>query len=220
MVNNKINMSGYYELFNDKDIIYGFLNSFILAITTTIISIFIGLSTIKYFFLQGKTKVFLLFNLLNLILPETVLAIALLLFFSSFNISLGFITLLITHVMFTLGYVMPLLYQKWLDINKLYIIAAYDLGANNDIAWKSIVLKLLKPSILTTSFLSFILSFDDYIFSFFCSSADTLTIVNPLLEMLKNGLNLKSKALFSCMIFFSIILSILYLLYIGFNNEK
>jgi spermidine/putrescine transport system permease protein len=220
IIDKKLNFSGYLQLFEDKEIIYGFINSFFLAITSTLITIYIALSAIKYFFLNGTTRIFLFFNLLNLILPETVLAIALLLFFTYFNITLGFITLLISHVMLSLGYVMPLLYQKWLDINKLFITAAYDLGANNEFVWKTIILKLLQPTILTTGFLSFILSFDDYIFSFFCSSVDTLTIINPLLSLLKNGLNIKVKALFVCMIFFSFLLTIFYLFYIGFNYEE
>ena len=178
------------------------------------------LYAIKYFFLKGKSKFFLIFNILNLILPETVIAISLLLFFAHFNIGLGYTTLIIAHVVFVLGYSIPLLYQKWLEIDKIYMIAAYDLGANDSFVWKTIILQLLKPTIITTSFLSFILSFDDYIFSYFCSSIETVTISNPLLLLLKNGLSLKIKALFVCMISFSFLLSILYLLYVGFNYEK
>ena len=220
IVNNQFDFSGYKELFQDVDILYGCFNSLLIAILTVIISSLIALYAIKYFFLQGKLKYFLLFNFLNLVLPETVIAISLLLFFSYFNIELGYITLIISHVVLVLGYITPLLYQKWLDINKLYIVASYDLGANDSFVWKTIILQLLKPTIISTSFLSFILSFDDYIFSYFCSSIDTVTISNPLLSLLKNGLNLKVKALFVCMISFSFLLSIIYLLYVGFNYEK
>ena len=220
IVNNQLNFSGYLELFQDSEILQGCINSLFIAILTVIISSLIALYAIKYFFLKGKSKFFLAFNLLNLILPETVIAISLLLFFTYCNISLGYITLIISHIVFVLGYIIPLLYQKWNDINKLYILAAYDLGANDSFAWKTIILPLLKPAIITTSFLSFILSFDDYIFSYFCTSIDTVTISNPLLSLLKNGLSLKVKSLFVCMIFFSLLLSIIYLLYVGFNYEK
>lgn len=220
IVNNRFNFSGYLELFEDLDILYACLNSFLIAFITIIISSLMTLYAIKYFFLKGKSKFFLIFNILNLILPETVIAISLLLFFAHFNIGLGYTTLIIAHVVFVLGYSIPLLYQKWLEIDKIYMIAAYDLGANDSFVWKTIILQLLKPTIITTSFLSFILSFDDYIFSYFCSSIETVTISNPLLLLLKNGLSLKIKALFVCMISFSFLLSILYLLYVGFNYEK
>ena len=163
---------------------------------------------IKYFFLKGKSNFFLALNILNLILPETVIAISLLLFFNNLNIKLGYLTLIISHIVLILGYTIPLLYQKWLEINKLYILAAYDLGANDSFVWKTIVLSLLKPTIITIIFLSFILSFDDYIFSYFCSSVDTTTISNPILYLLKNGLNLKVKALFVCTIIFSLLILI------------
>jgi spermidine/putrescine transport system permease protein len=220
IVNNSLNFSGYLELFADSEILYACLNSFFIAFTTIIISSAITLYAIKYFFLQGQSKIFLIFNLLNLILPETVIAISLLLFFAHFNISLGYTTLIISHVVFVLGYTIPLLYQKWLELDKIYILAAYDLGADDSFVWKTITLQLLKPTIITTSFLSFILSFDDYIFSYFCASIETVTISNPLLSLLKNGLSLKLKALFFCMISFSFLLSVIYLLYVGFNYEK
>ncbi len=220
IVNNKFDLSGYIELFNDSEILYGCLNSLLIAIATVIFSLFIALQAIKYFFLEGKSKFFLIFNFLNIIFPETVIAISLLLFFTYFRISLGYITLIISHIVLSLGYIIPLLYEKWLNINKLYILAAYDLGANDSFVWKSIILHLLKPTIITSCFLSFILSFDDYIFSYFCTSVDTITISNPMLFLLKNGLNIKVKSLFFCMISFSLLLSIIYLLYVGFKDEK
>jgi spermidine/putrescine transport system permease protein len=220
VVNYKLNFSGYLELFQDTEIFHASLNSLLIAITTVVISSLIGLYAIKYFFLQGKSKIFLIFNFLNLILPETVIAISLLLFFTYLKISLGYITLIIAHIVFVLGYIIPLLYQKWLEIDKNYILVAYDLGASDSFIWKTIILPLLKPTIITTSFLGFILSFDDYIFSYFCSGVETVTISNPLLFLLKNGLSLKIKALFFCMIFFSFLLSIIYLVYVGFNYEK
>lgn len=220
ILDNQFNFSGYIELFNDNDILQGAINSIIIGLITVGISLLISLYAIKYFFLKGKSNFFLALNILNLILPETVIAISLLLFFNNLNIKLGYLTLIISHIVLILGYTIPLLYQKWLEINKLYILAAYDLGANDSFVWKTIVLSLLKPTIITIIFLSFILSFDDYIFSYFCSSVDTTTISNPILYLLKNGLNLKVKALFVCTIIFSLLILIIYLLYTGFNYEK
>lgn len=218
--NNNINFSGYIDLFSDRQIIYSFFNSIFIAIITIIISLFIALCSIKYFFLNKKSLLLFLVSYLNLMIPETVLAIALLLFFTLAKIKLSIYTLIISHIVLTLGYVVPLLLQKFYDINTLYIVAAYDLGASVDFTWKTIIIPLLKPTIIASAFLTFIISFDDYVFSFFCTSVETLTISTPLLSLLRTGLNLKIKAFFSCMIFFSLGLGTLYLLYVGFNNEK
>lgn len=220
VINDDFTLEAYRNLFEDTSIIQGFLHSIFIGIITVIVVIKISLSTIKYFFLNGSQKIFLLFNILNLVIPETILAIALLLFFSYLNITLGVTTLIIAHIAFITSYTIPLLYQKWLEVNTLYITAAQDLGAHKNYIWKSIVIKLLEPTIISISFLSFILSFDDYIFSYFCAGIDTATIATPLLTLLHNGLTPKVKALFSCIMLFSFIICIVYLVYIGIKNGK
>lgn len=220
IINNELNLNAYYELFKDSEVIYGFINSIIVAIITVLITIKISLLTIKYFFLNGIQKIFLFFNIFNLLIPEIVFGVSLLLFFSFLNITLGFHTLIISHIVFIISYTIPLIYQKWIEINPLYLIAAQDLGANKNYIWKTIIIKLLEPTIISASFLAFILSFDDYIFSYFCANVDTLTLVSPLLSLLRNGISPKIKALFFCILLFSLIICISYIIYIGIKNEK
>jgi spermidine/putrescine transport system permease protein len=211
---------GFKEVFYDKEIIYSFLYSIFIATVTVLITLFITINAIKDVFLHNTNNKIVLISFLNLILPETVLAILLLIFFTTFNIPIGMLTLLIGHILLAIGYVLPLLLQKYLDINKLYFIAGYDLGASKEYVWQTIAKPLLKPTIIACAFLGFILSFDDYVFSFFCSSTEYSTISNPLLSLLKTGLTLKIKAFFVSILGFSFFIGLFYLLYIGFNNEK
>lgn len=211
---------GFKEIFCDQEIIYSFLHSIVIATATVSITLFITINAIKDVFLHNTNKKIVFISFLNLILPETVLAILLLIFFTTFNIPIGILTLLVGHILLAIGYVLPLLLQKYLDINKLYFIAAYDLGASKEYVWQTITKPLLKPTIIACAFLGFILSFDDYVFSFFCNSAEYSTISNPLLALLKTGLTLKIKAFFVSILGFSFLIGLFYLLYIGFNNEK
>lgn len=219
-INNSFDLSGYKELFLDQEIFYAFLNSLLVASLTVILSLTICLFSIKYFFLNKKSNLLIYLTLPNLIIPENVLAIGLLLFFTFLNFKFGLITLIISHTVLSIGYMMPLLYQRWLELNKLHIIAAYDLGASNNYVWKTIVLTFLKPTIIATSFLSFILSFDDYVFSYFCSSVETITIINPLLNLLRTGLTPKLKACAFIIFLFSFFLGLLYMIYVGFIDEN
>lgn len=220
IINGKFTLHGFIEVFEDKEIVKSFFYSICIGFATVCLTLFITIKAIKDIFLHNTSNKILLLSFLNLILPETVLAILLLILFTTFNIPIGLTTLLIGHVLLAIGYVLPLLLQKYLDINKLYFIAAYDLGASQEYVWKTIAKPLLKPTIIACAFLGFILSFDDYVFSFFCNSAEYSTISNPLLSLLKTGLTLKIKAFFVSMLGFSLLIGLFYLFYIGFNNEK
>jgi spermidine/putrescine transport system permease protein len=218
--NNSFTLSGFREIFQDKEIGYSFLHSIFIAIATVLSTLFISIKAVKDIFLRNKNSNILLLSFLNLLLPETVLAILLLIFFTALKIEISLMTLLIGHILLALGYVLPLLIQKYADINHLYFIAAYDLGASKEYVWKTITKPLLKPTIIACSFLGFIISFDDYVFSFFCNSAEYPTIANPLLALLKTGLTLKIKAFFVLIMTFSFLIGLFYILYMGFHNEK
>jgi spermidine/putrescine transport system permease protein len=151
-------------------------------------------------------------------MPEIVLAIALFIFFMHCKISLGYTTLIISHVSLVLGYIIPLISMKWEEINKKYFTIAYNLGATKESVWYSIIIPILKPTLLGLFFFSFIISFNDYIFFYFCSATDTKIITNPLLGIVKNGLNQEARALYGIMLTLSTFFIITYYLY-GYYHE-
>lgn len=220
MINWTFNLSAYQLIIQDQQLIASFFNSFILAICNVIITIFISLQTIKYFFFYKNNNFFLVINYTNIILPEIIIAIAMLLFFTITHIPLGMLSLLICHVNFALSYSLPLLYQKWNEFDKTYILTAYDLGANKKYIWKTIIFPYLKPTTKIISFICFILSFDDYIFFYFCSGAGTNLLISNILNLLRLGISPALKALFSLIFLFSTITCLIYLFFNGVNNEK
>jgi spermidine/putrescine transport system permease protein len=221
LVDGVITLGGYLKLFLDLEVMSSFLTSIFIALLTSFITLYIAIQSIKYFFLSGSVPVFVvIFNFLNLILPEVVLALALFIFYNYFSLSLGYVTLIISHVAFSLAYALPLLNQKWHELNKVYITVAYDLGADNEFIWKTIIIKLLRPTIITLSFLIFVLSFDDYIFSYFCAGVESLTLSNRLMFYLKNGLTHQVKCLYGIIFFFSLLLAVIFIIHTVKNNEQ
>ncbi len=219
-INNIFDLGGYKEILFDSEVIVSFFTSCFLAILNAIITIFISLQTIKHFFFYKNNNLFIILTYLNIILPEIIVGIAMLLFFTWVHIPLGFFSLLICHINFSLSYSIPLLYQRWNEFDKKYILTAHDLGANKKYIWKTIIIPYLKPTIIIVAFLCFILSFDDYIFSYFCSSTGTHLFINTILELLRLGLSPKIKSLFTIQFLFSTIICLVYLLFNGTKNEK
>ena len=212
-INGSFTFNSFYIFFNTSDLLKGLVSSFYISFISMIISLSLLLSILKYLFLYKNSKIIFYLTIPALIIPEVVLAVSLLMFFITLNIPLGKLTLIASYVTFSLGYTVPLLYQKWLQFNQTYIIAAEDLGASNDMIWKTIIIPLFKPIFISAGFLSFILAFDDYLFAYFCSAPDTLTLSMPLLQMLRNGMSQEIKVLSTIIMVFSFLIGSAYIVY-------
>jgi spermidine/putrescine transport system permease protein len=104
--------------------------------------------------------------------PEVVIGAALLSFFLSFNIfALGFTTLLIAHVMFSISFVVIVVRSRLIGFDRRLEEASADLGASPLTTFRKITLPLLAPGVASAAMLSFALSVDDFVISNFNSGA-------------------------------------------------
>jgi spermidine/putrescine transport system permease protein len=209
----KFSFCNYYKIFERKDIIEAFFNSFFIGFSSVIFSIFVSLLGIAYLFFKGDESYALYFLMSNLIIPEIVLAISLLLFFTITSFKLGFISLFIAHTTMGIGYVFPFLYQRWKEIDNNIVIAAYDLGASSLKVWQTIILPMFKNYLISSGVLVFILSFDDYLLSYFCSSSEYTTISMAILSMLRTGISPELQALSAVLIILSTAFAVIYFSY-------
>jgi len=136
----------------------------------------------------------------NIMIPEIVLAIMLLLFFLWAGLPLGALTLTMAHTVVGLGYAFPLVYQRWLECDTELIEASYDLGATAVQTWRRVIIPFLKPALLTAGLLVFILSFDDFLLAYFCSSPEFQTLPMAFLSMLRVGIPPQFNALATLML--------------------
>lgn len=190
----------YKELFVSHELWSAFFTSLFVAITSTAISLLMGLSFIFFHFSGGKVKRALPMFYTNLIIPEIMLSISLLTFFVFFKVTLGFTTLIIAHTVLGLGFVIPMLYSRYSQLDTSIFQAATLLGASELKTFTSVVIPLLKPALISSGILIFILSFDDFIFSCFCAGTAVETISLYLLSMLRLGISPVVNAL-SCLLF-------------------
>jgi spermidine/putrescine transport system permease protein len=140
-----------------------------LAALSTIIATTVGtmmaLALVRYQF-RGRR----LSNLLIVIpmaTPEVVIGAALLSLFVFHGIALGFSTLLIAHVMFSISFVVVVVRSRLIGFDRSLEEAAMDLGASPLTTFRTVTLPLILPAILAAGLLAFALSVDDFVISNF-----------------------------------------------------
>ena len=179
----------YQELFHASFLWKSFANSLIVAGCSTAISLGFGLFLIYYATRGGKIKRYIGLFYGNLVIPETVLAVSLLAFFSLFSIPLGLVTLVFAHSVLGLGVTVPILYARFLELDVKLSEASFVLGASTSQTFFKVTLPLMLPTAITTALLVFILSFDDFILSYFCAGSTAQTLSLYILSMIRSGIS-------------------------------
>jgi spermidine/putrescine transport system permease protein len=135
------------------------------TVIAVVLGIGVALATIRYRF-RGRGAVDQLV-LLPLATPEVVLGAALLGLFLTMSLARGFATILIAHVMFTLGYVVLTIRARLEGMDLHIEEAAMDLGANQWQTLRRITLPLIAPGVAAAGLLAFAISLDDFVITNF-----------------------------------------------------
>ncbi len=195
----------YGDLLMDSRIGSAFWVSFRVAILTSILSAFLGtLGAIAVDNLSPKVKSAVsAFIYLPLIIPEIILGIALLIFFSLTPLPFGITTLVIAHSTFCIPYVFIMVSIRLRGISKSLTEAARDLGATKSHTLRTVILPLVMPSVLTGALLSVAMSLDDVVISTFVSGPTSLTLPVHIFSMIKLGVSPIINALCSIILLFT-----------------
>jgi spermidine/putrescine transport system permease protein len=200
----------YKELIDSVYLWKAFGNSLLVACCSTIISVCMGICLIFYGTRGGRVGSFLTIFYGNIVIPETVLAVSLLGFFSLFSISLGFTTLIVGHTVLGLGFVIPIVYARYQELDYRLTEASLVLGATPTQTFYKVILPLLKPALITSALLVFIISFDDFILTYFCAGSSVQTLSLYILSMLRSGVSPVVNALSSVLLCISSILVLIF----------
>lgn len=200
----------YIELFEATFLWQSFLNSLIVAMCSTLISLIMGIFLIFYAAQGGRIGKFLSLFYGNVVIPETVLAVSLLGFFTLMSIPLGLVTLILAHTVLGLGFVIPIVYAKYLELDPRLTEASLVLGASPLQTFFKVTLPLLRPSLISTGLLVFIISFDDFILAYFCAGSTSQTLSLYILSMLRSGVSPIVNALSAVLLALSTITALLF----------
>jgi spermidine/putrescine transport system permease protein len=145
------------------------------SLAATALGTLMALALVRYKF-RGRGLVNLLV-FVPLTTPEIVLGSSLLTLFLNQSIATGFGTILIAHIMFNISYVVVTVKARLAGFDRHLEEAAMDLGANEWTTFWKVTLPLIAPGVLAAALLSFALSVDDFVITYFNSGS---TITFPL----------------------------------------
>ena len=198
-------LSWYSDLCNSSEVWFALKNSLIVATLATLCSL--GMTALFVFFSASRyiNQCILLFYA-ALTIPEVVVAVALLTFFSWIQVPLGLFTLVAGHTLLALGYVIPIVHTRYQEIDIRLVEAARDLGATPWQTFYTIIVPLLSPAFMAAGLLVFVISLDDFIISFFCMSGSVQTLPLYIFAMIRAGATPMINALSVMLLVTSIIL--------------
>lgn len=199
---NGFTLEWYKVLFTQSDLVEYLINSLIIAVSATIISIIIGvLGAMGLMRFEFKLKQTINSSLyIPIVIPEVVLGISLLMLYEMANFPLGMVAMILAHATFCIPFVVIIMRGRMAGMDMSIEEASQDLGANRIVTFFRITLPMLVPGILSSAFMSFTLSIDDVIISNFVSGPYSTTLPVKILSMVKVGLTPEVNALTSLMV--------------------
>ncbi len=214
----RFSLKWYGEMFRSKLILGAVVNTFSIALLAALIATIIGtMAVIGIDSMRTRTQnVLLAFNNIPMLNADIVTGIALMLSLLMFGISLGYCTILFSHVTFCIPYVILSVRPRMNKSTDTLFEAAMDLGASRSYAFRKVVLPELFPGIVSGFLLSFTMSIDDFIVTHFTRGAGINTISTLIYSEVKIGIRPSLYAL-STVIF---VIAFVVLLIVNFNNMK
>lgn len=180
----------YAALWRNDQLFQSLLNSLIVAGAATLVCVAVGTAAaIVAARSRGRARS-LLDGLvyLPLVIPEIVIAVAMLIFFSLLSLNLSLWTIIIAHITFCVSFVIMIVGARLAGADPSLQEAALDLGANEWTAFRRVTLPLAAPGILSAGLLVFTTSFDDYLITSFVSGVGSTTLPLQIYSMLKRGI--------------------------------
>ncbi len=213
----------YISLFYDEKTLHAFQVSLIVALVTILVSVTIGTLTAyalyKYKF-RGKTLLRSLL-ILPLNMPGVVVGISMLLFFKrALGFPLGYTSITVTHVAFSIPLVTFVVLARMQRINWTLEEAAMDLGADRLTTLRTVTVPLLTPGILGSVLLTFPWSFNDFVITFFVAGVGTTTLPIRIFSMIRRGVSPVINALATLLIGGTILIVVLAVLIQRHGGKK
>jgi len=187
----------YEALFRDAALMEALRNSLILGLVSSLAAAVVGtLGAIGMARVHYKTKGMMEYlSTVPIMLPEIILGMVFMAFFSLLRLPFGWPTLIIAHTSFCIPYVFLMVKARLVGIDKSIEEAARDLGASPARTFFDITLPLILPAVLSGCILSFAMSFDDVVISIFVNGPTLSTLPIKVYTQLRTGVTPEINAL-------------------------
>jgi spermidine/putrescine transport system permease protein len=172
------------------------------TVISTVLGTMVAFALTRHRF-RGRTGTNLLI-FLPMATPEVVLAASLLTLFLNLGIPLGFATIIIAHVMFSISFVVVAVKARIASLDPRLEEAAMDLYASEAQTFRRVTLPLVAPGIAGAALLAFSLSFDDYIITSF-NSGDVNTFPKFVYVAAQRGIPAQAYVIGAAMFFIALL---------------
>ena len=200
----------YQTLFSDKRLLSYIANTFIVALTSALIATIIGTFGALAIFFSRRSKssqVTMQFNNVLMVTPDVMMGASFLILFSTvIPVTLGFWSVLIAHVAFSIPIVVLMVLPKCYEMNLNMITAAQDLGATQWQTLTRVILPSILKGIVAGFFMAFTYSLDDFAVTFFVTGAGFSTVSIEVYSRARTGISLEINALSTLMFILALLL--------------
>lgn len=197
----------YQRLFANETIVNAFYNSLTLAVVSscaaTVIGTVLGYGMYRYRHLKLGWLIWFIY--LPIVMPDIVYGISQMTFFVTIFDATGFlkpsiVTMIIAHISFQVPFVALLVFSRLVQLDPMLFEATQDLYARPwQRAWY-FILPTLRAALLSAFFLSFTLSIDDFVISFFTAGPESTTLPIFIWSAIKKGITPEINAISTLMI--------------------
>ncbi len=206
----------YFKLFSSQDKLDAAWNTVVLALASTAISTvlgtLLGLGLARYRFPAKRLFSFLMY--IPVVIPDIVMAVALLLLFALARkylgiFNLGMLTMILGHVTFQIPFVAIVVRSRLVGADPAIEEAAHDLGATSLQTFWHVTLPMIAPAVAAGAMLALTLSLDDFVVSFFTTGPGATTLPILIYTSVKRGITPDINALSSLIVFACVVATLL-----------
>ena len=216
----------YRTMFADNRLMLILVQTFFLAFLSSIMATAIGTFG-AIFIYQARRKhqqALLSLNNILMVAPDVMIGASFLILFtrlaSLLHFNLGFMTVLLSHIAFSIPIVVLMVLPRLQEMNADMINAAYDLGATPWQMLREVMLPYLTPAIISGFFMAFTYSLDDFAVTFFVTGNGFSTLSVEIYSRARRGISLEINALSTVVFLFGIWLVIGYYFISQDKEEK
>lgn len=177
-------LSWYAKLFHNEKMLTAAWNSLVIGVTASAVSTVLG-TMAGYAMYRFRTRALPLLILAPIAIPEILMGVSLLIFFVLLNVTLGMVSIVLSHIAFCVGFVAIVVRARLAGMDESLTEAARDLGATPWRAFRLVTLPLIMPGVVAGALMAFTLSIDDFVITFFTAGVGSTTLPLQIYTMVK-----------------------------------
>lgn len=198
----------YGELFRDEQMMEAAWNSLVIGLVSSAVSTVLG-TMAGYAMYRFRLRLLPILVVTPIAIPEILMGVSLLIFFVMLNLTLGMLSIILSHIAFCIGFVAIVVRSRLSGMDESLIEAARDLGATPMEAFRLVTLPLIMPGIVAGALMAFTLSIDDFVITFFTAGVDSVTLPLQIYSMIKIAVTPEVNAVSTLLMLLTLVLIVI-----------